>query len=72
MPVYPGQRRASAGRHETITSDRRSDLETGKGYCAYPVASVRVRKMVETVTVVLGLLCVGIFLAHAVDAYREP
>jgi hypothetical protein len=26
--------------------------------------------MIETVTVVLGLFCVGIFLAHAVDAYR--
>jgi hypothetical protein len=26
--------------------------------------------MIEVVTVVLGLFCVGIFLAHAVDAYR--
>ncbi len=30
------------------------------------------RKMTEAVTVVLGLFCVGIFLAHAVDAYRTP
>jgi hypothetical protein len=30
----------------------------------------RVREMIEAVTVVLGLLCVGIFLAHAIDAYR--
>jgi hypothetical protein len=28
-----------------------------------------VRKMIETVTVVLGLLGAGLFLAHAVDAY---
>jgi hypothetical protein len=28
------------------------------------------RQMIETVTVILGLLCAGIFLAHAVDAYR--
>ena len=27
--------------------------------------------MMEVVTVVLGLLCVGIFLAHAVDTYWE-
>jgi len=26
--------------------------------------------MIETVTVVLGLFSVGIFLAHAVDVYR--
>ena len=26
--------------------------------------------MIEVVTVVLGWFCVGIFLAHAVDAYR--
>jgi hypothetical protein len=32
MPVDPSQRRAGAGRHETITSDRRSDLETSEGY----------------------------------------
>jgi hypothetical protein len=31
-----------------------------------------VRKMIEPVTVVLGLLGAGIFLAHAVDAYRTP
>jgi hypothetical protein len=28
--------------------------------------------MIEAVIVVLGLLGVGIFLAHAVDAYRTP
>jgi hypothetical protein len=28
--------------------------------------------MIEAVTVVLGLLGVGIFLAHAVDAYLTP
>jgi len=33
---------------------------------------VRVRKMIEVVTVVLGVFCAGIFLAHAVDAYRTP
>jgi hypothetical protein len=37
-----------------------------------PSLSVRVRKMIEVVTVVLGVFCVGIFLAHAVDAYRTP
>jgi hypothetical protein len=26
--------------------------------------------MIETVAVILALLCAGIFLAHAVDAYR--
>jgi hypothetical protein len=31
-----------------------------------------VRKMIEAVTVILGVFCVGIFLAHAVDAYRTP
>jgi hypothetical protein len=28
------------------------------------------RQMIETVAVILALLCAGIFLAHAVDAYR--
>ena len=28
-----------------------------------------VRKMIEVVTIVLGLFCAGIFIAHAVDAY---
>jgi hypothetical protein len=27
--------------------------------------------IIEIVTALLGLLCVGIFLAHALDAYRE-
>jgi hypothetical protein len=30
---------------------------------------IRVRKMIEALTVVLGLLGAGLFLAHAVDAY---
>jgi hypothetical protein len=29
-------------------------------------------KMMEAVTVILGLFCVGIFVAHAVDAYLMP
>ena len=28
------------------------------------------RQMIETVTAMLGLLSVAIFLAHAIDAYR--
>ena len=32
MPHRPSQRRARSDRHETITSDRRSDLETSEGY----------------------------------------
>jgi hypothetical protein len=29
-------------------------------------------KMMEAVTAILGLFCVGIFVAHAVDAYLMP
>jgi hypothetical protein len=32
----------------------------------------RVRQMIEVIAVILGLLCAGIFLAHAVDAYLVP
>jgi hypothetical protein len=28
------------------------------------------RQMIETVTAMLGLLSAGIFVAHAIDAYR--
>jgi hypothetical protein len=30
-----------------------------------------VRQMIEAVTAILGLLSVGVFIAHAVEAYRE-
>jgi hypothetical protein len=32
----------------------------------------QVRKMMEAVTAILALVCAGIFLAHAVDAYLTP
>jgi hypothetical protein len=28
--------------------------------------------MIETVTAILGLFSAGVFVAHAVDAYRAP
>jgi hypothetical protein len=28
--------------------------------------------MMEAVTAILGLFCVGVFVAHAVDAYLMP
>jgi ribose 5-phosphate isomerase len=30
------------------------------------------RQMMEAVTAILGVFCVGIFVAHAVDAYLIP
>jgi hypothetical protein len=48
---------------------RQADLETNAGYQALPSSVKRVRKMIEAVTIILGLFCAGIFIAHAVDAY---
>ena len=42
----------------------------GLGYQCHPSCSVKwVRQMIEAVTIVLGLFCAFIFLAHAVDGY---
>jgi hypothetical protein len=42
-------------------------LETSDGYRTYPCSVGK--GAIEAVTVVLGLLGAGLFLAHAVDAY---
>jgi hypothetical protein len=37
-----------------------------------PDSKIGCVKMMEAVTAILGLFCVGIFVAHAVDAYLMP
>jgi hypothetical protein len=57
--------------HETIPSARRSGRETNARYQAFPTVRVCGSvKMIEAVTAVLGLFSAGIFVAHALEAYR--
>ena len=38
----------------------------------FTVREIRVRQMIEAVAAILGLFSAGVFVAHAVDAYRAP
>jgi hypothetical protein len=39
---------------------------------SYTYRTAKVRRMIEVVAIVLGVFCVAIFVAHAVDAYLAP
>jgi hypothetical protein len=59
------------GRGETIFPARRSGPETKADYEALPIVRlIRVRQMIEAITAILGLFSAGVFIAHAIDAYR--
>jgi hypothetical protein len=51
-----------AGRTRTFSGPDEAILKRG--------SLTTMRQMIETFAVILALLCAGIFLAHAVDAYR--
>ena len=56
---------------ETIFPAGRNGRETKADYQTFPVVRViRVRQMIEAVTAILGLFSAGVFVAHAVEAYR--
>lgn len=58
-------------RGETIFPARRSGAETNADYQALPTVNIiRVRQMIEAITAILGLFSAGVFVAHAIDAYR--
>ena len=60
-----------AWRREAIFPARRSGGETKADYQSFFSRRViRVRQMIEAVIAILGLFSAGLFVVHAVDAYR--
>jgi hypothetical protein len=61
---------AAAGQRNHFTG-RRSGRETKADYQRFvTVREIRVRQMIEAVAAILGLFSAGVFVAHAIDAYR--
>ena len=60
-----------ARRREAIFPARRSGGETKPDYRGlFGSRVIRVRQMIEAVIAILGLFSAGLFVVHAVDAYR--
>ena len=55
--------------NETILPARRNGLAIKAGYRALVLISKEYHPMIEAVAVVMGLACVAIFVAFAVEAY---
>jgi hypothetical protein len=73
--ALPGYARAPQALPAMVTKPLRGVDEaalkptTGIRRC---LSQERVRQMIESITAIVGLLSVGIFVAHAVDAYITP
>jgi hypothetical protein len=60
------------GRTRTFSGPDEAILKPGSPTTRKSSVASRVRQMIEAVVaVILALFCAGIFLAHAVDAYRD-
>jgi len=65
-------RYAAVGQRNHFTG-RRSGRETEADYQTFlKVREIRVRQMIEAVAAILGLFSAGVFVAHAIEAYRAP